>query len=245
MTQTLAAVVHGESGAGKSYFGGTLPGPRLILDAEGGSRFIRANKRKIIWDPLVPNSTPVDDGTWDACFVAVTQWQELYAAYEVLASGKHPFKSVIVDSLTEAQKRLVDDVAGVDQPSLQEWGVIGRHLEDMVRKLRDLTFHKTTPINVVMLCLSHLRDGQTRPFLKGQLELSLPAFVDVVAYLYTTTSEDPTKSGGLEHYALLAPHNDIIAKDRTAALTDHYGAAAKDASFSEWLEIIDAEFGSN
>lgn len=243
MTEKLAAVIHGESGAGKSFFGGTLPGPRLILDAEGGSRFIRANRRKVSWDPLT-EPVPVNDGTWDACFVIVTEWKELYAAYEVLASGKHPFESVIVDSLTETQKRLVDDVAGVDQPSLQEWGVIGRHLEDMVRKLRDLTFHKTNPVNVAMLCLSHERDGQRRPFLKGQLELALPAFVDVVAYLYTTTSEDPTKNGGLDHYALLAPHNNIIAKDRTAALTDKYGAYTLDANFSEWLEIIDAEFGS-
>lgn len=256
MTQTLAAVIHGESGAGKSYFGGTVPAPRLILDAEGGSRFIKANKRRVSWDPLtqaVPDMATVvrydSKGNElgigaDACFVQVQEWKSLYAAYEVLASGAHTFRSVVVDSLTEAQKRLVDDVAGVDQPSLQEWGVIGRHLEDMVRKMRDLTFHKTTPINVVMLCLSHLRDGQTRPFLKGALELALPAFVDVVSYLYTTTSEDPTKSGGLEHYALLSPHNDIIAKDRTAALVERYGAYATDANFSEWLEILEAEFGS-
>lgn len=243
-SQTLAAVVHGESGAGKSYFGGTAPSPRLILDAEGGSRFIRSNRKSIKWNPL-KETVPSDDGAWDACFVNILEWQSLYAAYEVLASGNHPFKSVIVDSLTEAQKRLVDQISGVDQPSLQEWGVVGRHLEDMVRKLRDLTFHATNPVSVILLCLSHLRDGQTRPFLKGQLELSLPAFVDVVAYLYTTTSDDPTKAGGVEHYALLAPHNDIIAKDRTAALTEAYGAAAKDANFTEWLDVIEKEFGGN
>lgn len=240
MTHTLAAVVHGESGAGKSYFGGTTPSPRLILDAEGGSRYIRSNRKHVKWDPLT-EAVPVNDGTWDACFVAVKEWKELYAAYEVLASGQHPFKSIIIDSLTEAQKRLVDDVAGVDQPSLQEWGVIGRHLEDMVRKLRDLTFHKTTPVNVVMLCLSHLRDGQTRPFLKGAIELTLPAFVDVVAYLYTATSA--TEAGVADHFALIVPHNDIIAKDRTAALSDKYGATVKDANFSEWLDILEEEFG--
>ena len=237
-------MIHGESGSGKSYFGGTTPSPRLILDAEGGSRFIRTNRRRKTWDPL-HETVPEDDGTWDACFVSILEWQSLYAAYEVLASGNHPFKSVVVDSLTEAQKRLVDDVAGVDQPSLQEWGTIGRHLEDMVRRLRDLTFHKTTPVSVVMLCLSHVRDEQTRPFLKGAIELALPAFVDVVAYLYTATSEDPGKSGGLEHYALLSPHNNIIAKDRTAALTEKYGAYATDANFSDWLDVIEAEFGPN
>lgn len=242
MSQTLAAVIHGESGAGKSYFGGSAPGPRLVLDAEGGSRFVSANKRKRSWDPLT-ELPPEDDGSWDACFVEILEWKSLYAAYQVLASGDHPFNSVIIDSLTEAQKRLVDDVAGVDQPSLQEWGVIGRHLEDMIRKLRDLTRHKTRPISVLMLCLSHLRDGQTRPYLKGTIELNLPAFVDVVGYLYTLPST--TTAGAVDRKMLVVPVNDIIAKDRSGAIADHYGSVVDNANFSEWLEVLEAEFGTD
>lgn len=234
---TLAAVIHGESGSGKSYFGGTTPAPRLILDCEGGSRFIRANRRKKFWDPL-KEPVPENDGTWDACFVNVRDWQTLYAAYSVLANGDHPFRSVVVDSLTEAQKRLIDDVAGVDQPTLQEWGTVGRNLEDMVRKLRDLTFHPSKPLDaVVLLCLSHQRDNELRPFLKGQIELTLPGFVDVVGYLYTDAS-----SGAVKHYMLIAPARNIIAKDRTAILTEKYGLAVEDANFSEWLRLLDEEF---
>lgn len=240
MTQTLASVIHGESGAGKSYFGSTAPGPRLILDAEGGSRFIRANKRKVTWKPLI-DPPPAVDGTWDACFVDVFDWKEIYAAYQWLASGQHGFQSVIIDSLTEAQKRLVDDVAGVDQPTLQDWGTIGRHFEDIIRKFRDLSRHSTNPVNVIMLCLSHLRDGETRPFLKGQLELSLPAFVDVVGFLYTQVST--TDGNQLERYMLISPANKIIAKDRTAVLTDEYGMVVPNANFENWLELLTAEFG--
>lgn len=240
MTQTLASVIHGESGAGKSYFGSTAPGPRLILDAEGGSRFIRANKRKVTWKPLI-DPPPTVDGTWDACFVDVFDWKEIYAAYQWLASGQHGFQSVIIDSLTEAQKRLVDDVAGVDQPTLQDWGTIGRHFEDIIRKFRDLSRHSTNPVNVIMLCLSHLRDGETRPFLKGQLELSLPAFVDVVGFLYTQVST--TDGNQLERYMLISPANKIIAKDRTAVLTDEYGMVVPNANFENWLELLTAEFG--
>lgn len=247
MTQTLAAVIHGESGAGKSYFGGTTPGPRLVLDAEGGSRFIKANKRRTLpngkteWNPLT-EEPPVDDGTWDACFVQVLDWATFHAAYQWLASGQHPFKSVIIDSLTEVQKRLVDDIAGIDQPTLQDWGTIGRHFEDMVRKFRDLTRHATAPVNVVFLALAHLRDGETRPFLKGQIELSLPAFVDVVGFLYAEADQtDPNKTN---RRMLITPANKIIAKDRTGALVDRYGAVVQDAQFSEWLDILEAEFGS-
>ena len=88
MNQTLAAVIHGESGAGKSYFGGTTPSPRCILDAEGGSRFIKTNRRHVKWNPLT-EEPPVADGTWDACFVQVKNWKQLYAAYQWLASGRH------------------------------------------------------------------------------------------------------------------------------------------------------------
>ncbi len=214
----------------------------MILDAEGGSRFIRANKRKRSWNPL-EGAPPIwsEDDPWDACFVEVLNWQSFYAAYQWLASGQHPFKSVIIDSLTEVQKRLVDNVSGVDQPTLQDWGTIGRQLEDMIRKFRDLSRHQTTPVNVIMLCLSHLRDGETRPFLKGQLELSLPAFVDVVGYLYTQVSG--TEANKLERFMLISPANKIIAKDRTAVLTDKYGMVVPEASFTDWLELLEAEFG--
>lgn len=241
MTQTLAAVVHGESGAGKSFFGGTTPSPRLVLDAEGGSGFIKNNKRRKTWNPLA-GPPPEDDGTWDACFVDVLDWATFHAAYQWLASGQHPFKSVIIDSLTEVQKRLVDDIAGIDQPTLQDWGTIGRHFEDMVRKFRDLKRHPTMPISVLMLCLSHLRDGETRPFLKGQIELGLPAFVDVVGYLYAEADQtDPNKT---VRRMLITPANKIIAKDRTGALMEQYGSVIQDADFSNWLDILEAEFGS-
>lgn len=246
MTQHLAAVVHGESGSGKSHFGGTTPRPRLILDAEGGSRFIRANKRRTLpngtkrWDPLT-EEPPVDDGTWDACFVEVSSWGQIYAALKWLESGRHSFNSVVIDSLTEAQKRLVDDVAGVEQPTQQDWGTILRNLEDVVRKFRDLQLHTTRPMSVLLLCLTHLRDGETRPFLKGQLELSLPAFVDVVGYMYTMVST--TEGNTVDHHMLITAANKIIAKDRTGALTDKYGMTIQDADFEEWLDVLTAEFG--
>ena len=236
MSEKLAAVIHGESGAGKSYFGGTVPGPRLVLDAEGGSRFIKANRRKKMWDPLT-EEPPKADGTWDACFVNVLTWKQLYAAYQWLASGRHDFESVIIDSLTEVQKRLVDDIAGVEQPTLQDWGTIGRNLEDMVRKFRDLTLHESKPVNVVMLCLSHFRDNETRPFLKGQIELTLPAFVDVVGFLYTEASQ--TEGNKIDRKMLIEPVNNIIAKDRTGALVEKYGPVVSNANFTTWLEDLD------
>ncbi len=242
MKATLAAVIHGESGTGKSYFAGTTPAPRLVLDAEGGSRFVRANLPMKTWNPLT-EPVPRHDGSWNSVLVAVQDWDTLVAAYKVLASGEHDFRSVVLDSLTEAQKRLIDNVTGVEQATMQDWGMILRYLEDLVRKFRDLTFHPEHPIEaVVMTCLSHLRDGHVRPFLKGQLEISLPSFTDIVGYTYT--DNDPA-TGQMQYRMLLAPANSIVAKDRPGLITQEIGPAVVDANFTQWLELVQAFYDDN
>lgn len=230
--RSLSMIIHGEPGTGKTRLGSTTPAPRLIMDIEGGSRFLPV--RKVIWDPMT-QAPPVDDGTWDTCIVYVRNYKVIKQTYDWLAAGKHPFRSVIIDSLTEAQKRLIDDVSGTDQPTQQNWGAILRTLEDFVRKLRDLTFHETFPLEtVVVICLSHMRDGKFRPFVKGQLELSLPGFVDVVGYLYV----EATPEGEQERKLLISPLGQFDAKDRTGLLTDKYGSVIVNPNMSEILATI-------
>lgn len=231
----ICAVIHGEPGVGKSTLAATAPGPVLVLDAEGGFRFIKG--RKIRWDPTKePAPKP---GDWDYCIVPVMEWKTVHAAYEVLSSGQHGFNSVVLDSLTEIQKRLVDNVAGTDQPSQQQWGQILRSMEDFVRKLRDMTFHPTKPLQaVIFLALTHLRDETFRPFVKGSLELSLPAFVDLVGYLYT----QPDAGGQLDRVLLIQPTSNIEAKDRTGILTETFGPTIPSPTIPKILDTIDTLF---
>jgi len=227
-------IVHGEPGVGKSSLAATAPAPRLVLDIEGGTRFL--DVKRIVWDPMnsAPPEAPID-GAWDTCIVYVRNYKVIKQVYDWLAAGKHPFRSVVIDSLTEAQKRLIDDVSGIDQPTQQNWGAILRTLEDLVRKLRDLTFHETFPLEtVVVICLSHMRDGKFRPFVKGQLELSLPGFVDVVGYLYVEQAPD----GTAERKLLIAPFGQIDAKDRTRVLTEKFGSVIVQPNISTMLSTI-------
>lgn len=101
MINSLSLVVHGESGVGKSWLGDTAPKPALVLDAEGGSRFTQS--RKIAWDGV--GAPPVPDGTWDTCVVTTRSFTQVASVYQWLASGQHGFRSVVLDSLTEIQKR--------------------------------------------------------------------------------------------------------------------------------------------
>jgi hypothetical protein len=232
---SLSILFHGEPGSGKSWAGATAPEPRLLLDAEGGSRFCPLNHPMVTWDPT-SGPPPEYDGTWKSCFVSVRDWRTFDAAHQWLASGQHPFKSVVLDSFTELQKRLVDTVAGITQPTQQQWGEVLRRMEDKARAFRDLAVDPANPLEaVVAICLSHRRDEQVRPFVKGSLELSLPGFFDVVAYMYTATDEG---TGEIAHQSLLVPINSIIAKDRTNMLITKYGPAAPYVNVTEWLDLI-------
>ena len=241
MKTSVSAIIHGEPGSGKSWAGATSPAPRLLLDAEGGGRFAPKNHPMVKWDPLT-EAPPEWDGVWQSCFVSVQDWKTFDAAHQWLASGEHPFRSVVLDSLTELQKRLVDAVSGIQQPTMQQWGEVLRRMEDKARAFRDLAVRDDNKLEaVIAICLSHKRDDQIRPFVKGSLELSLPGFFDIVAYLYTAQDDG---TGQVLYQALLAPLNGIVAKDRTNVLTAKFGPAIPEVNVSQWLDLIREVFGN-
>lgn len=209
--QTLSLVVHGESGVGKSWLGDTTPAPRLILDAEGGSKFTPS--RKTMWDGL--SAPPAYDGSWETCVVVVRNFAQISTVFQWLNSGQHPFRSVTLDSLTEMQKRVLDDVAGTEQPTTQDWGALLRRMEALVRQFRDLTMHATKPIEaIVLICPTSEKSGRYRPHVQGQLGITLPYFVDCVGYLYVQADE----TGVLSRRLLVQPSGQFDAKDRTNKL---------------------------
>ncbi len=104
--------------------------------------------------------------------------------------------------------------------------------------MRDLTFHPIKPIEcIVIVCLTHLRDGKFRAFVKGQLELTLPAFVDLVGYLYV----DVGPNGEAVRKLQIAPYGPIDAKDRTGLLTNVYGMMVEDANLAKFLDTLSAD----
>lgn len=210
--QPLSIVVHGESGSGKSWFADTAPGPRLILDAEGGSRFT-PSQPKVFWDP---NTGPPPTGQ-ETVIVMVRDFQMMSLVFQWLNSGQHDFQSVIMDSVTELQKRCIDALVGTSQMRIQDFGALLREMELLVRQFRDLHMHPTNPIPVVVLITTTKMDdkGTYRPHVQGQLNLSLPYFVDVVGYLHT---EHNTETAQIERRMLVTDVPGFTAKDRTNRL---------------------------
>jgi AAA domain len=212
----LTAILYGESGVGKTPIAATAPGRVLFLDAERGSRFLPG--RRIEWDPLRDN--PPESGDWDVCVVAVSGWAVAKAALDWISAGKHAFDSIIVDSLTSLQRQCREDIMAENRGKMTEaaWGVLLDEMESTLRRVLDST---TAPVNptkcVILTAQADEKNGKLRPWVQGSLLRSLPAMVDVVAYVYVADDVADEK-GAARVRMLISPMSDIVAKDRTTGL---------------------------
>lgn len=228
----ITVLIHGESGVGKTWTGVTTPGPRLVLDVEGRSRFTPTKKGQ--WNPLNPPPETVEETT----IVTVRDLSTMQMAFQWLASGNHPWKSVTIDSITELQKRVLDETVGQRQPETQDWGTLLRRMEALIRAFRDLTNHPTNPLSmVVFIAMSIVKDEKYRPHLQGQIATTLPYYVDLLLYQYVDDTghryilTQPREPGG--------GSRGFAAKDATGALP----TVLEDVNLTNMLTIITEKFG--
>ena len=226
----LSILVHGDTKVGKSTLGNTAPGPRLLLDAEAAYRFLPG--RKVFWDPHSEEPpTPgrgrrqpqadaeIVDYDWETCVVIIRDYGTLTRAYEWLNTGRHAFRSVVIDSISEIQKKLKDSIKSLDEEmNYKRWGLLLDHMEKLVRDFRDLTEHPIKPIEAVVLTAMTIhKDGKWRPYVQGSLATTMPYFLDVIGYLFVQSiadPNDPTAAPEKQRYLLIGKHDQFEAGER-------------------------------
>lgn len=219
--QTLHCVVHGGAKVGKTTFSVTAPKPLLLLDAEGGTKFLPL--RKTFWDPQT-SPPPVCDGSWDACVVSVNQWETLAYVEQWMRAGQHCFASMTVDSLSEIQRRCKRSLVGSEDMQQQHWGRLLTKIDDLVTELRDLTEHPTNPMSAVCFVTeTKKKDEKWRPYLQGQMADSLPYKVDVFGYLFVADLADPIDPAIVhkQRQLLVGPDPNIEAGERVQGRLGH------------------------
>lgn len=225
----LTIVVHGEAGAGKSWLADTAPGPRLILDVEGGTRFTPSPK--VQWDPT--QSVPENLGPEDSVVVVVHDMDAIDRAYQWLSQSQHPFKSVVIDSLTEAQQRYKDRIMGSSQMKIQDWGELADQTIKLVRRFRDLTMLQY-PVEVMVWVCGSAEKGQdhpvVRPMLQGSSAEKIGYYVDVMTCLGVVADSE----GNIGRRALFAEVGGFAAKDRTGKL----GVTMDAPSIPKMLDMV-------
>lgn len=234
--RALSVVVHADTKVGKSTLAATCPKPMLLLDAESAYRFIDAPK--VFWNPLT-ESPPVSDGTWAICVVLVRDYMTLQRAIDWLISGQHHFKSVAVDSISEVQKKLKDQIKEGDPDMDQrKWGRLLDGMEAMCRQLRDLTEHPTTPLEAVVLtAMTEQRDGKWRPYVQGQLRVTMPYFMDVIGYMHIheEPNVDPMQPATKYRRMIVAKNNLYEAGERVQG---KLGEAVYDPNIQSMIDTI-------
>lgn len=198
-----------------STFAATAPYPRLMLDVEGGSRFLPI--KTVSWDPRT-GAPPKADGTWDTCVVVTRSYDDMVQTYQWLQSGKHQFASLIIDSVSELQVKLIEQISGREQMQMQAWGTLLRQFTGLLRDLRDLTMHATNPLKAVVLVAmeKETHDGQIVPYLQGQSAVTLPYITDITGYLRVDTVQnpDPTMPPYKVRRLYISPDDRYIAGER-------------------------------
>lgn len=229
----LIILVHGYSKAGKSWLEMTMPGPRLVLDAEGRTEYTPTHK--ILWDGISDPRELIVSGS-DTVIVRITNWSQMQSVASWIQSGRHPFKSLALDSLTEIQKQLIQATVGADDrnPKIDEWGSILRKGESMLRFYRDTLRAEGQPLEMILV-LAGTEDlsGRKIPFLQGSLSKSVSYPFDVVGYLYGTGGGPPTLRIG--------PMEGFECGDGTDLLTRHYGPSIINPNLTEMLSVLQME----
>lgn len=213
--RALTILMHGLSGAGKTTLAATAPKPLLLLDVEMASRFIRG--RKIKWNPLT-EAPPIWDGSWDICVVIVNEFQKAQVAYEYLKAGNHPFKTVVVDSISELQSKAVEKIKGRQQFQTQDWGKLLSVMSFYCKDLRDLAEADEKIESIVITATSKDYDGIIKPYLQGQIASQAPYWFDITGYLYVQQVADAQGTIIDTRNLLIGNHPNYEAKSRVPGL---------------------------
>lgn len=220
--RAISILVHGPSKVGKTTFAMTAPYPRLLLDVEKASRFLR--NKKVKWDPMSGEAPPVADGTWDTCVVVVHDFETVLKAFEVLKSGRHQFRSVILDSISELQIKAQEAIVGRNKMQTQDWGTLLQRMGGFARDLRDLTTNPVNPLEAVVITSMSMDDGSMlKPFLQGQLKHQIPYLYDITGYLFVEPVFDEAANQWVEVRRLLTrKHESYEAGERVQGLLPMY-----------------------
>lgn len=235
----LSVLIYGQAGSGKSTAAATAPKPILDMDVENSSRFL--DVRKVYWNPM-EEAPPEYDGTWDMCVVPTDNWQVAQKAYDYLRSGQHPFKSVMVDSISEIQVKAMESVNGRNKMQTQHWGELLQKLGGLLRDLRDLVRANRSGIEMVILIATarEIEDPNSsggsiwKPYLQGSIAQQVAYFFDITGYLYTVQEADADGVVVDRRYLFTGKHPNYEAKNRVK----NFPPTIADPNFSEIMDNV-------
>ncbi len=237
----ISLLIHGWWGAGKSWLAATAPGPRLVLDTEGG--FYDTPGEHTVWDPTSALPTGL---TKESTVIVDTQsWDTVEDVRAILRSGDHPFESIVLDSLHELQtllKRAVARPGEAYNPNatfeMQAWGRMLNNMGEFLRELRDLTRPGSAKrLNVVLVSGTNDEMIPAKPLLEGGIRKVITGFYDVVGYLTETKDQNQKDVRVLQ----ISPDPAAVAKCRLHNLKVKHGDHIPNPDIRKMLAVVNTK----
>lgn len=241
--EPINSLYYGDGGTGKTTALASMAnlGKILVVNAESGVKSRPLKERGVDVDQIEVFPGPDESITYDSL---VEQWVRVR---EELNSDPEAYAGVVLDSITEIYKALLDSVVGsavvratragkerdpffIDRA---DYGVMTEQVRSLVRKFRDL------PCHFGMSALSRREqddDGAVvyQPAVTPALQNDLIGWVDVVCVTSVASV------GGVDEYrGLFRPHSKFRGKDRISA-----GALPKwlvDPTFDRVVAYVDGD----
>lgn len=232
----LSMLVYGRSGTGKTTFAGTWPKPILLLDIKDKG-----------WD-----SIKSIDGIK---VLPVSDWVEIEQVYWMLNKSDHPFKTVVIDTVTQLQElakfKVLED-GNKDKtanPTRNDWGSITGLMKRWIIEYRELSLHKL--FIAQDRTSSEDTEGEDQiipevgPAVSPSVASTLNAAVKVIGNSYIKEVDKRTRKGRLktvmEYRMRLGPHpyyTTKIRNDKSDYTPDHI----TNPKFEDILDIMDGSY---
>lgn len=216
----LNLLVYAPPGTGKTFLAGTAEddertSPVLYCDTELGNMTID-------WRDQGIQFFPINDFSEDMNTLA-----DMFAeGPPIFEPTGEPFKTVVIDSLTEAawkammgmiyksgRPRTKEGPPNPDALEYGEWNAFTNKLRNLVMYFRDMKMH------LIVTALERQEEGIYLPSLPGkQISQNLPAFFNTVARLTTATGVDENNKTIERRRLLLQKGGNYVAKDRSDRL---------------------------
>lgn len=205
------ALFYGDSGIGKTLLTASaamVPEmcPILFLDFEEGDAVFDH-----LSDEALENiqRLPGDDAD-------PLKWTDVQTIYDYLYTGKHPFKTVIMDTASEAQVTNLAYLLGYEGkvdidaklPKFEEWNETTAQMRRMFRGFRDLRMNTIFTAHTYMeehpsSTPQHKRFYVKPDFIGTKLRVEAPAFFNLVFYMFAK------RAGGVNERHLMTDRDDI------------------------------------